>query len=166
MSPANRSSSHDCALVTWAYGAPCPAMVSPNAGLCKEDKLLYPDHHLIWCVESGFRPAHTLVAHSQTRFDYRPQIKLRKGNVFIPVCDSVHMGGGCIPACIGQGGGCVSQHALGWGVSAGLGVCPRSVCPGGIHPPQDQMQTPTLPLPLPRRKFQHTSRKATVQRHL
>ena len=22
------------------------------------DKLLYPDHHLIWCVESGFRPTH------------------------------------------------------------------------------------------------------------
>ena len=36
---------------------PCPAMVSPNAGLCKEDKLLYPDHHLIWCTKSGFRPA-------------------------------------------------------------------------------------------------------------
>ena len=74
----------------------------------------------------------TLVAHSQTRFDYRPQIKLRKGNVFIPVCDSVHMGG-------------VSQHALGWGVSAGLGVCPRGVCPGGVHPPQDQMQTSPPP---------------------
>ena len=56
-SPANRSRSHDCALVTWAYGAPCPAMVSPNTGLCNEDKLLYPDCHLIWCVESGFRPA-------------------------------------------------------------------------------------------------------------
>ena len=48
----------DCAPITWAYGAPCPAMVSPNAGLCKEDKLLYPDHHLIWCAESGFRPTH------------------------------------------------------------------------------------------------------------
>ena len=57
-SPANGSGSHDCAPVMWAYGALCPAMVSPNAGLCKEDKLLYLDHHLIWCVESGFRPAH------------------------------------------------------------------------------------------------------------
>ena len=56
-SPANRSRSRDCALVMWAYGAPCPAMVSPNAGLCNEDKLLYPDRHLIWRVESGFRPA-------------------------------------------------------------------------------------------------------------
>ena len=58
VSPANGSGSHDCAPVTWAYVAPCPAMVSPNAGLHKEDKLLYPDHHLIWYVESGFRPVH------------------------------------------------------------------------------------------------------------
>ena len=50
--------SHGCAPVTWAYGIPCPAMVSPNASPHKEDKLLYPDHHLIWCVESGFRPTH------------------------------------------------------------------------------------------------------------
>ena len=57
-SPANGSRSHDCAPVTWAYGIPCPPMVSPNVGLRKEDKLLYLDHHLIWCVESGFRPAH------------------------------------------------------------------------------------------------------------
>ena len=34
---------------------------------------------------------------------YRPQTKLREGNVFTPVCDSVYRGrGGCIPACIGQ----------------------------------------------------------------
>ena len=39
--------SHDYAPVTWAYGIPCPAMVSPNASPHKEDKLLYPDHHLI-----------------------------------------------------------------------------------------------------------------------
>ena len=45
----------------WAYGIPCPAMVSPNAGPCKENKLLYPDHHLIWCVESGFRPVHIVL---------------------------------------------------------------------------------------------------------
>ena len=57
-SPANGSGSHDCAPFMWAYGALCPPMVSPNAGLHKEDKLLYPDHHLIWCTKSGFRPAH------------------------------------------------------------------------------------------------------------
>ena len=33
-------------------------MVSPNASLCKEDKLLYPDHHLIRYTKSGFRTAH------------------------------------------------------------------------------------------------------------
>ena len=33
MSPANGNGSCDCAPVTWAYGALCPAMVSPNAGL-------------------------------------------------------------------------------------------------------------------------------------
>ena len=57
-SPANGSRSHDCAPVMRAYGVLCPAMVSSHAGLHKEDELLYPDHHLIWCVESGFRPAH------------------------------------------------------------------------------------------------------------
>ena len=50
MSPANGSRSQ-------AYGIPCPAMVSPNAGPGKEDKLLHPDDHLIWCskVDSGPR---------------------------------------------------------------------------------------------------------------
>ena len=56
MSPANGSESCDCAPVTWAYGTPCPAMVSPNVGPRKEGKLLYPDHHLIRCMKSGFRP--------------------------------------------------------------------------------------------------------------
>ena len=47
--------SHDCAPVMWAYGIPCPAMVSPNASQHKEDKLLYPDHYLVWYakVDSG-----------------------------------------------------------------------------------------------------------------
>ena len=56
-SPANGSGSHDCAPVMWACGIPCPAMVSPNAGPGKEDKLLHPDDHLIWCskVDSGPR---------------------------------------------------------------------------------------------------------------
>ena len=57
-SPANGSGSCDCAPVTWAYGTPCSAMVSPNVGPRKEGKLLYPDHHLIRCTKSGFRPAH------------------------------------------------------------------------------------------------------------
>ena len=61
-SPANGSGSHDCAPVTWAYGIPCPAMVSPNAGPGKEDKLLHPDDHLIWRskVDSGPRTLKSL----------------------------------------------------------------------------------------------------------
>ena len=46
-SPANGSRSHDCAPVAWAYGIPCPAMVSPNAGADKEDKVLHPDDYHI-----------------------------------------------------------------------------------------------------------------------
>ena len=49
---------HVTAPVMWAYGTPCPAIVSPNVGPSKEGKLLYPDHHLIRCMKSGFRPAH------------------------------------------------------------------------------------------------------------
>ena len=52
------SRSHDCVPVMWAYGIPCPAMVSSNASLRKGNKLLYPDHHLIRHAKSGFRPAH------------------------------------------------------------------------------------------------------------
>ena len=43
----------------WAYGIPCPAMVSPNASQHKEDKLLYPDHYLVWYTEVDSGP-HTL----------------------------------------------------------------------------------------------------------
>ena len=48
---------HVTAPVMWAYGTPCPAIVSPNVGPSKEGKLLYPDHHLIRCtkVDSGPR---------------------------------------------------------------------------------------------------------------
>ena len=51
--------------------------------------------------------------------------------------------GVCIPACTGQGV-CVSQYALGRGVSAQEGGCvPRTgVCPGGIHPPRSEADTP------------------------
>ena len=39
----------------WAYGIPCPAMVSPNVKQQREDMLLYPDHYLVWYakVDSG-----------------------------------------------------------------------------------------------------------------
>ena len=55
VSTSNGDWSHDCAPVMWAYGIPCPAMVSPNASQHKEDKLLYLDHYLVWYakVDSG-----------------------------------------------------------------------------------------------------------------
>ena len=55
VSTSNEDGSHDCVPVMWAYGIPCPAMVSPNASQHKEDKLLYPDHYLVWYakVDSG-----------------------------------------------------------------------------------------------------------------
>ena len=68
MSTSNEDGSHDCAPVMWAYGIPCPAMVSPNASQYKEDKLLHPDDHLIWCskVDSGpcpFKLLHNYLCH-------------------------------------------------------------------------------------------------------
>ena len=48
-SPANRSRSRDCALVMWAYGARCPAMVSPNAGLCVACGFSVPENPLNLC---------------------------------------------------------------------------------------------------------------------
>ena len=56
VSSANGDRSHDCAPVMWAYGIPCPAMVSPNASQHKEDKLLYPDHYLVWYAEVDSGP--------------------------------------------------------------------------------------------------------------
>ena len=35
---------------------------------------------------------------SRIKFYYRPQTKLRKGNVFTPVCQSFCSGGGCLPS--------------------------------------------------------------------
>ena len=45
---------------------------------------------------------------------YRPQTKLREGNGFTPVCDSVHSGGGL---CLCSGG-----------------LCPGGLCQGDPHP--------------------------------
>ena len=49
----------------------------------------------------------------------RPQTKLRKGNVFTPVCDSVHGGGGMR----GGGGACVARGACMVGGMHGKGAC-------------------------------------------
>ena len=42
VSSANWSRSHDGAPVKWAYGIPCPAMVSPNAGLAQPGQAVVP----------------------------------------------------------------------------------------------------------------------------
>ena len=56
--PANRSKSHDGALVTRAYGIPCPAMGSPNASLAQRGQAVVPGSSPYIMPESGFRPAH------------------------------------------------------------------------------------------------------------
>ena len=55
-------------------------------------------------------------APTTNRIYYHPQTKLREGNVFTPVCDSVHRGSSI------QGGLC-----LGWSLSKGG----EGLCPGG-----------------------------------
>ena len=50
--------------------------------------------------------------HLKFDYFYRPQTKLREGNVFTGVCDSVH--GGClVPGGVWSGGGGIWS----WGVS-------------------------------------------------
>ena len=75
----NEDGSHDCVPVMWAYGIPCPAMVSPNASPHKEDKLLHPDDHLIWCskVDSG---PHT--SHFKLFFENVKSVNFNEGYVF------------------------------------------------------------------------------------
>ena len=53
---------------------------------------------------------------------YRPQTKLREGNVFTPVCDSVHRGGLCP-------GGSLSK----WGGSLSRGVSVMETPPGTVE---------------------------------
>ena len=82
---------------------------------------------------------------NKINFYYHPQTKLREGNVFTPVCDSVHRGRGCIPACIGQRG---LYPSMQWGVCLGVfawgGVSALGVsAQGGVCP---DAETDTLPM--------------------
>ena len=87
-----------------------------------------------------------------------PATKLRQGNVFTPVCDSVHREGGlCLgglcpgPGWISVWGGALSRQGSVGGVSVQEGLCPEGVsvqgglcqgdppaavrlCTGGTHP--------------------------------
>ena len=65
-----------------------------------------------------------------------PATKLRQGNVFTPVCDSVH-GGWCLCPSMhhrshDQGGLCPGGLCLGGGLCPGWGLCPerKGLCPG------------------------------------
>ena len=61
---------------------------------------------------------------------YRPQTKLRKGNVFRSVCHSVHWGGG---ACMAGEGGAWMGGMHGWG-HVWLGACMAGECVRmGVH---------------------------------
>ena len=76
-----------------------------------------------------------LYIQGQSFLFYRPQMKLREGNVFTAVCHSVHKEGGVSQHAMGRGS--VSQHAMGdvclwvWGVHS-LG---RHLSIPSRHPP-------------------------------
>ena len=59
---------------------------------------------------------------------YRPQTKFREGNVFTPVCDSVHWGGVPVQREVCQEGVSVHGGSLSRGesLSGGGGLCPYS----------------------------------------
>ena len=74
--------------------------------------------------------------------NYRPQTKLREGNVFTPVCHSVRKGGLC-PGEVSVWGSlsrgvsvpaCTIGHMTRWSLSRRVpvrgGFCPRGLCPG------------------------------------
>ena len=62
---------------------------------------------------------------------YRAQTKLREGNIFTPVCDCVHGGGGFSVHRICQGS--LSRGGLFLGVLCPQGL-PGGLCPGGLCP--------------------------------
>ena len=65
-------------------------MMSPNASLHKEDKLLFPDHHLIWNAKSGFRPVqsnHDERRHEELRLE-RPQQEEGEKLIYQTLADS------------------------------------------------------------------------------
>ena len=62
-------------------------------------------------------------------FYYRPQTKLREGNVFTPICDSVRGGGGVIYQHAIVRVMCVSQHGMGRGYTYPLDRYPQADTP-------------------------------------
>ena len=68
---------------------------------------------------------------------YRPQTKLREGNVFTGVCDSVHGGcllpGGLVPGGLLLGGLCLLPGGV-WSRRVPGGDPPTATVAGGTHP--------------------------------
>ena len=70
---------------------------------------------------------------------YRPQTKLREGNVFTPVCDSVHRGVSVQGVSLSRGvslqwGVSVCRGSLSGGEFLSRGLCPGGFCPRGLSP--------------------------------
>ena len=51
-----------------------PAMVSPNASQYKEDKLLYPDHYLVWYAEVDSGPHTSTTEMIRAMHDYKHEL--------------------------------------------------------------------------------------------
>ena len=96
-----------------------------------------------FCVKSG---------------NYRPRKKLREGNVFTPICHSVHGRGvrgqvsasgsrGCLP--LGPGGVCLWVQAVCHWVQGRVSTTPPEHTPLGTHTPLIPSNTHTLDTPLP-----------------
>ena len=64
-----------------------------------------------------------------------PATKLREGNVFTPVCHSIHRWGVSVRGVSVRGSGLCSRGISVWGLSVQRGLCPREgLSPGGALP--------------------------------
>ena len=111
------------------------ACINPNIKFCRLVQMSLADRHRVRRL--GLSIAKTYSYCIASIVYYRPQMKLRQGNVFTPACDYVHRGV------------CVSQHAM-RRVYIPLGRHPpgrqppcQTPTPGADHPPPNEMATDT-----------------------
>ena len=71
---------------------------------------------------------------------YRPQRSCGQGNIFAPVCHSVHRGGVCLSACLSAPG---SRHPP--GADSPREQTPGQTPPGSRHPPRSRPPEQTPP---------------------
>ena len=113
----------------YGYCGPCEVHILGPTG----NKFGYYEH-LSRSISIFFSDSHQcfkgLVTRITAKHFYRPQRSLRQGNVFTPVCDSVHRRGGLCPSgrgvCLGRG--YLSQGVLCQGDPSGQ--TPRTVKSG------------------------------------